>query len=99
MRFRIEFAEEARAALERLKQDTAAGPKCARVLKTLARLEADPRHPGLRAHAYRSKSGPGGEPVWEAYVENATPRAWRMWFFYGPDRGIITIIAIGPHPD
>jgi hypothetical protein len=31
-------------------------------------------------------------------VENDAPSAWRIWWFYGPDRGEITVVNIGPHP-
>ena len=47
----------------------------------------------------KPKSGPNGEPAWEAYVENQTPGARRIWFMYGPATGTITILSIGPHPD
>jgi hypothetical protein len=44
--------------------------------------------------------GPKGEDVWESYVENNTPLAWRIFWCYTPDGGIqiITIVAITPHP-
>jgi hypothetical protein len=43
------------------------------VRKTLAFLETDLRHPSLRTHKFRSLHGPGGEDVFEAYVQNQTP--------------------------
>ena len=36
--------------------------------------------------------------MWEVYVENRTPSAWRVWFWYGPGQGEISILAIAPHP-
>lgn len=72
--------------------------KLTKVRSCLARLSVDPRHPGLHAHRYRSKYGPGGEDVWEVYVENRSPSAWRIWFCYGPRRDVITIVTIAPHP-
>ncbi len=36
--------------------------------------------------------------LWESYVENKTPSAWRVWWIYGPADGQITIVTIGPHP-
>jgi hypothetical protein len=43
--------------------------------------------------------------VFEAYAQNQTPGAYRVFFMYGPDRvegkkrtAVLTIIAITPHP-
>jgi len=41
--------------------------------------------------------GPGGEDVFEAYVEQDTPAAYRVFWYYGPARGNITILSITPH--
>jgi len=75
------------------------------VRKTLAFLETNPRHPSLQTHKYRSLRGPNGEEVFEAYVQNQTAAAYRVFFFYGPDRTegkrripVLTILAITPHP-
>lgn len=71
-----------------------------RVLRTLKQLEVQgPRHPGLNSHQYQSVHGPGGATLWESYVENRTPGAWRIWWIYGPQAGQLTIVTIGPHPD
>ena len=43
-------------------------------------------------------SGPNNEEVFEAYVENKTPAAFRVFWYYGPGQGVITILAITPHP-
>lgn len=72
--------------------------KFKKVRKCLAYLQANPRHPSLETHEYRSIQGENGERVWEAYVENKTPGAWRVFWHYGPSKGQITIIAITPHP-
>lgn len=36
--------------------------------------------------------------IYEAYAENNTPAAYRIFWHYGPDKKKITIIAITPHP-
>jgi len=70
-----------------------------KVRKALRLLErAGPRHPGSHSHDYKSIPGPGGATLWESYVENKTPSAWRIWWIYGPDDGQITIVTVGPHP-
>ena len=43
--------------------------------------------------------GPGGVTLWDSYVENKTPGAWRIFWIYGPEKERMTIISIGPHPD
>ncbi|RJQ85780.1 hypothetical protein [Amycolatopsis panacis] len=73
--------------------------KLKKVRKALRLLEqTGPRHPGLQSHEYQSVPGPGGVTLWESYVDNRTPSAWRMWWIYGPDDGQLTIVTIGPHP-
>jgi len=79
--------------------DLASNPqRLQRVHKALARLEADPRHPGLNSHHFYTLHGPLGEAIWESYVENQTPPAWRIWWYYGPEQGRITVVAMGEHP-
>ncbi len=72
--------------------------KSRKVLKTLGLLSQDPRYPGLNSHKREAEKGPNGEDVWESYVENNTPSAWRVFWFYGPETGVITVFAITPHP-
>lgn len=65
------------------------------------RLSLDnPKHPGLHTHAYDSIEHPyeATGKVFEAYVQNRTPGAYRLFWCYGPRRGEITLIAITPHP-
>ncbi len=56
------------------------------------------RHPSLKTHKHDTLSGPNEEEVFEAYVENKTPAAFRVFWYYGPNQGAITVIAITPHP-
>lgn len=69
-------------------------------VKCLSLLEVNPRHPGLRTHEFSSIEHPyeNGGKVFEAYVQNNTPGAYRMFWCYGPEKGQLTIIAITPHP-
>ncbi len=73
--------------------------KYKKVVRCLAKLAQDPSYPGLASHRYEVIKNPyGDEDIWESYVENDTPSAWRVWWFYGPDRGEITVVDLGPHP-
>lgn len=71
-----------------------------KVVKALRLLIANPAHPGLNAHKYDDLRGkaPDGGDVWVAYVENNTPSAWRLFFFYDSrDPGLIYVTSIEPH--
>jgi hypothetical protein len=70
------------------------------VNKCVQHLASNPRHPGLQTHAYQTIVNPyeANEKVFEAYAQQKTPAAYRVFWCYGPDQGQITIIAITPHP-
>jgi hypothetical protein len=70
------------------------------VHKTLQLLRNNPRHPGLRTHEYHSLQHPYDPQgkVFEAYVQHRTPGAYRVFWCYGPGKGLITILAITAHP-
>jgi hypothetical protein len=70
------------------------------VHKTIEFLRSIPKHPGLRTHEYDSIPNPYDtkQKVCEAYTQNKTPGAYRVFWCYGPAKKDITIIAITPHP-
>lgn len=70
------------------------------VAKTINFLSQNPKHPGLQTHPYSSMEHPyvRKEKVFEAYAQNDTSGAYRVFWCYGPGQGEITIIAITPHP-
>jgi len=97
--FKLKYADEASDVIADLAAKRQYADKLAKVRKALRLLrEAGPSYPGLQSHRYQSIKGPNGEEVWESYAENRTPSAWRIWWSYGPDEDMITIVAIGPHP-
>lgn len=97
--FALIYTAEAEKALTDLQRKQYQS-KRKKVLRTLKQLEVyGPRHPGLNSHPYKSVPGPGGATLWESYVENKTPGAWRIWWIYGPGTAQITIVTLGPHPD
>jgi hypothetical protein len=74
------------------------------VRKSLGYLEINPHHPSLNTHEFTSLTA-NGEKVFEAYAQNNTPGAYRIFWHYGPDEikgkkriPVITIIAITRHP-
>jgi hypothetical protein len=96
--FRLLFTDEASSNLKELSKNSGLVKRLKAVRKTLGLLETNPRHPGLQTHKFHSLKGPSGEDVFEAYAEHQTPAAYRIFWFYGPARGNITILAITPHP-
>ena len=46
-------------------------------------LSQNPKHPGLQTHEFVSLKGPKGRKVFEAYAEQATPAAYRIFWYYG----------------
>jgi len=98
--FALTFTTEARQQLHDLEHDenTKDLVKLKRVRRCLALIETNPRHPGLNSHKYDALAGMNGEEVWESYVENKTPSAWRIFWHYGPQQRFITIVAITAHP-
>lgn len=98
MTFELLFTPQAEADLDTLEADAGLAKRLKAVRKALGLLETNPRHPGLNTHKFSSLKGPNGEEVFEAYAENRTPAAWRIFWYYGPEMKQITILAITPHP-
>ncbi len=105
MERKIKFTPTADAQLTALENSPSSAPLLAQVRKALAYLEIDPSHPSLHTHEFTSLSGVNGEKVFEAYAQNNTPGAYRIFWHYGPDEiqgkkrvPVITIIAITRHP-
>ena len=96
--FEVYWTAEASANYSSLKDNPAHLKPYKAVRKSTQLLVADPRHPGLQTHEYRSVKGPAGEKIFEAYAEQGTPAAYRIFWYYGPSKGMITIVAIPPHP-
>lgn len=96
--FKLQFTTTAKSQLEQLHKDSSLRKRLKAVLKALAYLETNPRHSGLNTHKYTAFTGPEDEEVFEAYAENKTPAAYRIFWYYGPNKKQITIVAITPHP-
>jgi len=101
----LRFTDEAAGQLSSLESNPAKQGLYKQVAKTLGLLEINTSHPGLKTHEYSSLRGVHDERVWEAYAQNRTPGAYRLFFHYGPDEKkgakrvpVLTIVAITPHP-
>ncbi len=98
MNFKLEFTDEAAGQFKALEKDKGLVKRFKAVRKALAYLEANPRHKGLNTHKFSSVYGANGEEIFEAYAENQTAAAYRIFWHYGPGKNIITIVAITSHP-
>jgi hypothetical protein len=90
LNFEIAFSIEADDQLTALENQPHLVKRLKAVIKALAFLESNPRHPSLKTHKYATKSAPNGEEVFEAYAENNTPGAYRIFWRYGPGKDVIT---------
>ena len=98
MNFLLSFTAVAEKHLERLKKDPSQKRILKEVLKTLGYMETNLRHPSLNTHEFSSLKGAHGEKVYEAYAQQKTPGAYRIFWHYGPGKNRISIIGITPHP-
>lgn len=96
--FEIFHTDEAKEQLRRLKTDRGLSKRYAAVHKAICLLAENPRHRSLNTHEFTTLKGPNGEKVFEAYAEQSTPAAYRVFWYYGPEKNRITIIAITSHP-
>lgn len=96
--FEIIQTDIVKTQLNVLKKDKGLEKRYKSVIKSLKLLSENPRYPGLHTHEYTSLKGPNGEKVFDAYAESSTPAAYRIFWYYGPERKQITVIAITPHP-
>lgn len=96
--FEVYLTNQAQQQLRQLRGDQSLQKRYKAVAKAIRFLSANPRHPGLQTHEFTSLKGPGGEKIFEAYAEQSTPAAYRIFWYYGPQKNQITLIAITPHP-
>ena len=102
--FQLEFTVSADEDLKKIEAGSDAG-LVKQVKKTLGYLQTNPKHPSLHTHEYTSIPNPidPSGKVFEAYAQNKTPGAYRIFWIYGSAkkpsaRGrVITILAITPH--
>ena len=98
--FELRFTERAFEEWEQLQVHSSKAGLIKQIKKTLGYLQVNPRHPSLRTHEYKTIPHPfdSKQKVFEAYAQNNTPSAFRVFWCYGPNVKEITIIAVTPHP-
>ena len=96
--FDLYFTEEADKQLDMLQKSRTLQKRYKAVVKALRFLSSNPRHQSLNTHEYTTLSGPNDEKVFEAYAEQSTPAAYRIFWYYGPEKDKITVVSIVSHP-
>ena len=99
MSFKLLYTPKVEIQVKELKENKSLSKRFRAVKKAFKNLSNDPFYPGLRSKPYTSLIGPNRAKVYESYAENKTPRAYRIFWYYGPSKGQITIISVVPHPD
>ena len=105
MRRELRFKPTAAEQLTYLENTPALKGVLKQVRKTLGYLETNLQAKSLQTHKYESLTKRYGIEVFEAYAQQDTPGAYRVFWHYGPDEidkngkhiPIITIVAITPH--
>ena len=98
MNWEIVFTPKADEQYTKLENDPSKKRIFKDVCKILGYMETNLRHPSLNTHKYQNLQGPNGEEVFEAYAQQKTPGAYRIFWYYGPEKNMISILALIPHP-
>ena len=107
MKRELRFTPEADKQLGQIENNPALKGILKQVRKTLGYLETNLRAKSLQTHQYHSLTSRYGIKVFEAYVQQDTPGAYRVFWHYGPDGldkngrpiPVITIVSVLPHPE
>ena len=96
--FKLEYTDIAKSQIYGLESKPYLNKRFKSVLKAINLLRQNPRHPSLNTHEYTKYSKEFGFKVYEAYAENNTPQAYRIFFSYGKEKNTIVILRVTPHP-
>ncbi len=102
----LRFKPAANEEYDKLKSGTALKGILKQVNKTLGYLETNLKSKSLQTHEFESLTKRYGIKIFEAYAQQNTPSAYRVFWHYGPDEidekgnriPIITIVGITSHP-
>jgi hypothetical protein len=99
MNFKISLDSIAAEQYKDLKNNASQAKVFASVKKALYYMGTNLKHPSLNTHIYHTYTGPNGEKIFESYAQQKTPGAYRIFWYYGPGKRELTVIAIIPHPN
>jgi mRNA-degrading endonuclease RelE of RelBE toxin-antitoxin system len=98
MSFDLRFSPKASSQIKELEDDISKKRILKDVRKALALMQTNLRHPSLNTHEYHNIKCPHGQKMFESYAQQKTSGAYRIFWCYGPDKNILSIIFIIPHP-
>jgi hypothetical protein len=84
--FELQYTLEAKQQYDALSKAKDLVAQFRAVRKALRLLQDNPAHPSLNTHKYDSLVGPENAEVFEAYAQNKTPGAYRIFWCYYPRR-------------
>lgn len=96
--FNIEMTPLALKQYEGIKKREPKQGLLKQIKKTIKFLRENPRHPSLHTHKNQKLSDLHGLDIFQAYAQNYTPGAYRIFFIYSR-KDEITITSIEAHPD
>lgn len=74
-----------------------------KLVRCMNKLAINPRDKSLETHEIEALSRKYASlriKVWESYVENCTPGAYRLFWYYHPTKeNCIVVAGIEPHPE
>lgn len=97
--FRVILDPDVELEFDELRNDSSKKAISKAVIKALRYMSENIRHPSLHTYKYDDYVGPNGEEIFESYAQNKTPGAYRIFWYYGPEKRMITVIGITPHPN
>lgn len=98
MSFKLYLSTQADHDLHQLASHPNMQKRLKAVRKALGYLETNTRHPSLHTHKYSAIKGVNGADVFEAYAENNTAGAYRIFWQYGMEKNALTVLGIVAHP-
>ncbi len=107
MRRELRFTPTADEKRKKIENDPTLKGVLKQVRKTLGYLETNLRAKSLQTHEFESLTRRYKRKVFEAYTQQNTPGAYRVFWHYGDDEmdkngkriPIITVVDITPHPE
>ena len=96
-RYEVRFSSPVEAWLRAAQRSPDLQEKFKKVKKAIRMMrDVGPTYPSFCTHQMQYLKGPNGVTIWNSYIENRTPQAWRMYWVRCDD-GAIQIVSIGPH--
>jgi hypothetical protein len=96
----LQFTTKANQQLDELERDKGQAARLKGVRSALGKMQTNLRHPALKTHEFKGTKCPHGSKLYEAYAQNGTPGAFRIFWCYAPPpaQDTILIVSITEHP-